>query len=197
MDTSITADKSAHCSSPSLVNLEVLAMKQREIDEKTMKIKQLEAERQYKQACEQTYKQVVESLFKEQQNDVVKSGKKAETEYVISENEVKKNTEVEEKENPDSELKMLQQTLEATKKELEIWKYRTKITEKVVEQSTYHIAALLKTSEIQIPSPDFTNNAPIGLDPWVLFLPTCCVFVGISMMLYLNNIVFISSNDPH
>ncbi|CCJ30074.1 unnamed protein product [Pneumocystis jirovecii] len=68
VDTSITADKSAHCSSPSLVNLEVLAMKQREIDEKTMKIKQLEAERQYKQACEQTYKQVVESLFKEQQN---------------------------------------------------------------------------------------------------------------------------------
>ncbi|KAG5518782.1 hypothetical protein PMAC_002753 [Pneumocystis sp. 'macacae'] len=166
IDSSMGLDKNLHRSSSSLVNLEVLAMKQREIDEKTIKIKQLETERKYEQTCEQTCRQVVELLFKEQQNEKLKNRNKTEIEYTVGESEINKSTETEKKEDPDSELKILQWRLEATKKELEMWKYRTEMTEKMVEQSTYHIAALLKTPEIQIPSSDSTDNILMGLDPW-------------------------------
>ncbi|KTW28911.1 hypothetical protein T552_01538 [Pneumocystis carinii B80] len=162
-----------HKKSTQPLSLEVLASKQLEIEEKTAKIKCLEEEKTKQQTC----KQIIEQLLKEQNNTL-------EVEDTI---ETKMNTELmknklEKDENSEDELKSLKAMVENMKKEIELWKYRAKRTEKIVEQSTYHMTALLKTGNENI-------NEVFGDKLWITFFPACCiVMIGISIMCYLNDI---------
>ncbi|KAG5439567.1 hypothetical protein PCANB_002143 [Pneumocystis canis] len=167
--TSMNEDKFS-----SIVNLEVLAMKQLEIEEKMTKIQQHEIEQRYEETYKQMCKQMIDVLLKERKGDVEEMENRVEMEYAMKENEKGAlNQQVEiEKEDSNKELKALQHMLEATRKELEIWRYRAKMTENIVEQSTHHVAALLKTSETQMPLIDETDdddddNSSFNINLWL------------------------------
>ncbi|KAG4301509.1 hypothetical protein PCK1_002222 [Pneumocystis canis] len=183
----------------SVVNLDVLAVKQLEIEEKMTKIQQLETEQQYEETYRQICKQMIDALVKEKSDESEKMLNRVEEKHNVKENENEKDVLSQQaemkKEDSDSELKMLQHMLETTKQELEIWKYRAKMTENIVEQSTHHVAALLKASETQTPCIQRTDDCSFRVDPWVLLLPTCCVVIGISIMIYLNSLTFASSSN--
>lgn len=159
------------------INLEILASKQLEIEEKIMKIKQLEKEREK----EQTYKQFIRSLLKEQKSNEPEMKNELETKENL---ELFKNQESKKEEESKDALKTLENTLENVRKEMEVWKYRAKRTEKIVEQSTYYMAALLKVEKEE------ENDYCISSDTlWPLFFPACCVvMIGMSIMCYLNSI---------
>ncbi|QSL65186.1 hypothetical protein MERGE_002491 [Pneumocystis wakefieldiae] len=154
-------------------SLEVLASKQLEIEEKIARIKHLEEEKMK----QQTYKQIIEKLLKEENNTLEMENAiemKMKTELMKSKSEKNQNSE--------NELKSLKIMVETMKKEVELWKYRAKRTEKIIEQSTHHMAALLKT-ENQSNINEISENKL-----WMLFLPACCIVtIGISIMCYLNN----------